>query len=132
MKLFVLLTWLSLLVIGQVSGQNRPYTKLYLGSPASDLRTTLDPSTPLNVGAKNRAGYTLLETDLDSLGLILANNKTVFLKLEPGKTYYYYNLFGGYRDISENAFWLTVSTFTGGRYRHYILSQKSGITQVDD
>lgn len=80
-------------------------------------------------------GYTLIETDQDNLGLILANGQVTFLHCEVGKSYYYVLQKGdnfGFHDLSANAFWLTMATQHVKRYKHYIITRKAGIVRASD
>ena len=101
---------LSLLAFApQVLAKKAATTKIYLGllNSSTRLRTTTDPNFELDISSKNQVSYTLLETDQDSLGLILANGQVTFLHGERGKSYYYVLQKGadfGFRDVSANAF----------------------------
>jgi hypothetical protein len=78
------------MISSDVAAQQRPYTKVYLGSSFVDLLITLNLTTPLAISYKpRRSGYALIEIDLDSLGLTLDNERVVFLHIEPDKAYYY-------------------------------------------
>ncbi|GAB4047914.1 hypothetical protein GCM10028810_32640 [Spirosoma litoris] len=129
---FARLIVLTLLSSTYSYGQQQKLAKIYLGNPVYDIMTSLDPTTILKLGSHSRAGYGLIETDLDSIGLVLSRSRIVYLRVEPGKSYYYLAEHGAYKDISENAFWLSMSALDGNWYRHYILTRKSGVVLADD
>ncbi|GAB4049371.1 hypothetical protein [Spirosoma litoris] len=122
--LFCLMTFLG-------QAQSIP-TKIYLVKNGAQtlggiqFYTTLNPSKPIKV--KNN-GYVLIETDADSLGIIrespYAENdyqppvsspkrKPVFIKFEPGKSYYFkmgsaaYSTHFDVEEMTERAFWLYI------------------------
>lgn len=123
-----------LFLYGPAYGQNTALTKIYFFSSApQNLVTTLNPGKPIKI---NR--LTLLETDQDSLGLQILDSKTVYLRFEAGKTYYYrsiadFNTFNFTVDsCSENEFWLNVH-FIGARlFRHYSLVKNSGLKLLEE
>lgn len=137
MKSILLLFLCTLACSRQGVAQNSPLAKIYIGifGISNNLRTTLDPNFELDISIKNRVGYTLVEIDQDSLGLILANGQVVFLQCEAGKSYYYLDQKGdsfGFRELSANAFWLTMATQNVKRYNHYIITKKTGIFRASD
>ncbi|MBO0947907.1 hypothetical protein [Fibrella forsythiae] len=134
-------------------GQPAP-TRIYLvrnGSRFLNLmqfRTTLDPNKEIKV--KN-SGYTLIETDADSLGIIIDTTypdsqgliiqpKPVFVNVEKGKSYFFklgpVPAFRGSSQIdvdemTERAFWLYVGlNQLSDTPTRYLLTNANGLTKV--
>jgi hypothetical protein len=122
---------LNLLLISTAFGQKKATTKLYFYcDPAMELSTVSNPSDPIKI---NRC--TLVETTLDSLGLKIFKNRTIYIPLKPGQTYYFRRIISSYGGLasatlsacSEEDFWLN-GYFSGmGTYRHYFLEKESGL-----
>ncbi|AEI48378.1 hypothetical protein [Runella slithyformis] len=115
--------------------QNRT-TKIYFFSlPSSKLVTTSNPEDPIKINK-----CTLLETNLDSLGLELLSEKKVYLPLEAGRTYYYHKILTNGSGIgtaivsecTEKEFWLNVYYVGAGTYRHYFLDKQSGLKLLEE
>lgn len=105
-------------------------TKIYLFSlPSARLTTTSNPDEPIKINK-----CTLLETNLDSLGLELMPEKKVYLHLEAGRTYYYHKILpnGILSECTEHEFWLNVYFIGIGTYRHYLLDKQSGLKLVEE
>ncbi|RYF73476.1 MAG: hypothetical protein EOO39_10350 [Cytophagaceae bacterium] len=134
-------------------GQSAP-TRIYLvknGSHVLNLlqfHTTLDPDKAIKV--KN-SSYTLIETDADSLGIIMENlypdsqgmaikAKQVFVKFDKGKSYFFkmgsVPAFRGSSQIdvdemTERAFWLYVGlNQLSDTPTRYLLTTSNGLTKV--
>jgi hypothetical protein len=132
----ILLAFIGLLGISIPSvSQNKP-TKIYLFSlPSSKLVTTSNPDDPIKINK-----CTLLETNLDSLGLELLPEKKVYLHLEAGRTYYYHKILTNGSGIgtaiisecTEQEFWLNVYYVGIGTYRHYFLDKQSGLKLLEE
>lgn len=123
---------LNFFLISIAFGQKKSVTKLYFYcDPSTELSTVSNPSDPIKI---NRC--TLLETTLDSLGLKIFKNKTIYIPLKPGQTYYFRRIIGSYTTpnatatlnaCSEEDFWLN-GYFSGmGTYRHYFLDKDAGL-----
>lgn len=111
--------------------QFQAVSKIYIVNPNRSLRPATAARSALEIKPVLGTGYTLIETDMDSLALISPRGQTVYLLVEPGKTYYYgqdYNSFL-FQDISPNAFWLSVAAGSGS-YRHYSITRKSGLVEL--
>ena len=95
------------------------------------IRTTLNPDKPISID--NRS-YALLETDADSIGLLIGN-ETHALPFEPGKTYYF-TMFSDnvnskiVSEVSERVFWLTANVNNVRRSKVYFLSKSGGVEQT--
>ena len=87
--------------------------------------------TTRRIRASGRVGHTLIETDMDSLGLVSPGGRTVYLLVEPDKTYYYGHGIGNFmcQEMSANAFWLSVAAESRS-FRHYSISKKSGVIEL--
>ncbi|RZK40748.1 MAG: hypothetical protein EOO61_06335 [Hymenobacter sp.] len=144
----------TLLVAGLLSStqllhaQNSALTRIYVHQLKStgngyELRTTLNPDSPIEIGRRGSEGYVLVETDADSIGLKLKNNKTVYIHLERGQSYYY-RLVTNYlqpvsynpspitvNEVTEQEFWLNIYLNTPS-YRHYLLKKDSGLSLQED
>jgi hypothetical protein len=60
-------------------------TRLYfMALPANSFHTTLNPDKPIRIDR-----CTLLETNADSLGIVVTSKKTAYLHFERGRTYYF-------------------------------------------
>ncbi|UFH57607.1 hypothetical protein [Spirosoma sp. KNUC1025] len=128
-----------LLLIGLtgVLGQARPSTKIYFYSlPSNSLLTSANPDKPIRIGK-----CTLLETNLDSLGLDLLKDKRVYIHFESGQTYYYRSIISTSTAISATAiltpcaeqdFWLNVYFLGIGTYRHYYLDKEAGLKLLEE
>lgn len=116
-------------------GQDRSTTKVYLYNYfGADIRTAIAPGNPLKTSLGNRVGYVLIETDMDSLGLLTSGNQTVYLRFSPGKTYYYMNTghVYAYKEATANEFWLTIAGLYNSKfYRRYSITTKSGLVQIE-
>ena len=118
-------------LIGAAFGQKQTTTKLYFYSdPSTELSTVANPTEPIIINQ-----CTLVETNLDSLGLKIFKNKTVYIPLKPGQTYYFRRVITSHASLatatlsacSEEDFWLN-GYFSGMRtYRHYFLGKDSGL-----
>lgn len=83
---------LNLFLIGAAFGQKKSVIKLYFYcNPSTELSTVSNPSDPIKI---NRC--TLVETTLDSLGFKIFKNKTIYIPLKPGQTYYFRRIIGSY------------------------------------
>lgn len=133
----LLLSFICLLEISiPMFSQNRS-TKIYLFSlPSSRLTTMSNPDTPIKINK-----CTLLETNLDSLGLDLLQEKKVYLHFEAGRTYYYTKIItngsanGGspiLSECTEQEFWLNAYFVGMGTYRHYFLDKESGLKLLEE
>ncbi len=144
MKLIRLLIAGILLSIQTSHAQNSTLTKIYLHQPKStgggyEIRTTLNPNTPIEIGKRGRDEYVLVETDADSLGFNLKNNKTIYIHFERGRTYYYRFVINylfpvsnspnpsTVDEVTEREFWLNIY-LNDATYRHYILRKNSGLS----
>ena len=127
-----LLILLNLFLIGAAFGQKQAMTKLYFFSdPSAKLFTVSNPNDPIIINQ-----CTLVETNLDSLGLKIFKNKTVYIPLKPGQTYYFRRIISSHQSLlatatlsacSEEDFWLN-GYFSGMRtYHHYFLDKDSGL-----
>jgi hypothetical protein len=123
---------LNVFLIAAAFGQEKAATKLYFFSdPSAQLFTVSNPNEPIIINQ-----CTLVETNLDSLGLRIFKNKTVYIPLKPGQTYYFRRLVSSHESLlatatlsacSEEDFWLN-GYFSGMRtYRHYFLGKDSGL-----
>ncbi|MPR33626.1 hypothetical protein [Salmonirosea aquatica] len=123
---------LNLFLIGAAFGQKQATTKLYFFSdPSAQLFTVSNPNEPILINQ-----CTLVETNLDSLGLKIFKNRIVYIHLEPGQTYYFRRIISSHESMlatatlsacSEEDFWLN-GYFAGMRtYRHYFLGKDSGL-----
>ena len=132
----IILSFLCLLGVSMpLFSQNRP-TKIYLFSlPSSRLITTSNPDDAIKINK-----CTLIETNLDSLGLELLPEKKVYFHLEPGRTYYYHKILtngsgigtGVLSECTEQEFWLNVYYVGIGTYRHYFLDKQSGLKLLEE
>ena len=139
----------GILLNAQLSyAQNSALTQIYVHQLKStgdgyELRTTLNPDNPIEIGRRGSEGYILVETDADSLGIKLKNNKTVYLHFKRGQTYYY-RLVSNYlqpisyspspvtvNEVSEQEFWLNIY-LNNPSYRHYLLKKDSGLSLQED
>ena len=129
-----------LLLIGFTTiglGQSRISTKIYFYSlPANSLLTSANPDKPIRIGK-----CTLLETNLDSLGLDLLKDKRIYIHFVPGQTYYYRNIITAFSTVggtailsacSEQEFWLNVYFLGIGTYRHYLLDRQVGLKLIEE
>ncbi|WP_420148142.1 hypothetical protein [Spirosoma sp.] len=122
---------INLLLISTAFGQKKTVTKLYFYcDPATELSTVSNSGNPIKI---NRC--TLVETTLDSLGLKIFKNKTIYIPLKPGETYYFRRIISSHAGLatatlsacSEEDFWLN-GYFSGmGTYRHYSLDRDTGL-----
>ena len=122
----------NLFLIGTALGQKKGATKLYFYcDPSTELSTVANPSDPIKI---NRC--TLVETNLDSLGLKIFKNKTIYIPLKPGQSYYFRRIISNYSTVnatitlsacSEEEFWLNGYFSNMGTYRHYFLDKDSGL-----
>ncbi len=145
----IILIIASVLLSTQVSyAQNSALTQIYFHQLRStgagyEIRTTLNPDVPIEIGKRGSDGYVLLETDADSLGFKLRNNKTIYIHFNRGRTYYY-RLVSNYllpisnsngpitvNEVTEQEFWLNVY-LNNPIYRHYILKKDSGLSLQED
>ncbi|GAB3743492.1 hypothetical protein GCM10028816_53880 [Spirosoma lituiforme] len=115
-----------------LKGQTRPTTKLYLYNPYVNLHLAIDPDNVLKTASGTKIGYVLIETDSDSLGLKDPSGQLVYLVLELGKTYYYGYDFRSitYKEMSPNAFWLSVAAWSRYHY-HYSITKQSGVIKIE-
>jgi len=147
MKAIVLLIAAILLSVEMSYAQNSPLTQIYFHQARAtkggyDLRTTLNPDVPIEIGKHGTDGYTLLETDADSLGFELRNKKIIYIHFKAGKTYYY-RIVANYlpisygsspttvNEVTEQEFWLNVY-LNNPTYRHYVLKKRSGLSLLED
>ena len=114
-------------------GQSRTISKIYLFNFIRSLQPALLAPSALLIKASGRVGHTLIETDMDSLGLVSPGGRTVYLLVEPGKTYYYGHGIGSFmcQEMSANAFWLSVAA-ESRTYRHYSITKQSGVSEVKE
>lgn len=123
---------LNFFLIGTAFGQKQATTKLYFFSdPSAKLSTVSNPNEPILINQ-----CTLVETNLDSLGLNVFKNKTVYIHLKSGQTYYFRRIISSHESLlatatlsacSEEDFWLN-GYFSGMRtYRHYFLDKDLGL-----
>ena len=127
-----LLILFNLLLIGTAFGQKRSATKLYFYcDPSTQLLTVSNPDDPIKISR-----CTLVETTLDSLGLKIFKNKTIYIPLKPRQTYYFRRIISSYSTAnatailsacSEEDFWLNGYFSSMGTYRHYFLDKDSGL-----
>lgn len=148
MKLIILLIVGILLTTQLIYAQNSALTQIYVHQLKStgsgyELRTTLNPDSPIEIGKRGSEGYVLVETDADSLGVTLKNNKTIYIHFKRGQTYYY-RLVSNYlqpvsnnpspitvNEVTEQEFWLNIY-FNNPTYRHYLLKKGSGLDLQED
>lgn len=148
MKSIILLVAGLLLSAQLLHAQNSALTRIYMHQLKStgkgyELRTTLNPDTPIEIDKRGGEGYVLVETDADSLGLKLKNNKIVYLHFKRGQTYYY-RLVNNYlqpvsnspspitvHEVTEQEFWFNVY-LNNPVYRHYLLKKDSGLSLLED
>ena len=128
-----------------VWAQQPALTKIYFHqtkavSGSFSLKTTLNPNTPILIGQSGKEGYTLVETDADSLGIVVPSGQTAYLHFKRGQTYYYriVSYFYGsvftsrpttVNAVDPNEFWLNVY-LNEPAFRHYILKQESGLQEL--
>ncbi|UFH53675.1 hypothetical protein [Spirosoma sp. KNUC1025] len=123
---------LCLCLTGTAFGQKKSVTKLYFYcDPSTELSTVANSGNPIRISR-----CTLVETTLDSLGLKIFKNRTIYIPLQPGRTYYFRRIISSYATVnapailsacSEEDFWLN-GYFSGmGTYRHYFLDKDSGL-----
>jgi hypothetical protein len=108
--------------------QIRAISKIYL----FNFTRSLEPApSAVQIRASGRVGHTLIETDMDSLGFVSPGGQTVYLLVEPGKTYYYGHGIGSFmcQEMSANAFWLSVAA-ESRTYRHYSITKQAGVIEV--
>lgn len=127
---------ISLLLAGQfVVAQTTNRTRFYMlnmkGRFSTDIRTTLNRDRPISID--NRT-YTLIETDADTIGLVVGN-ETHPLPFEAGKTYYFtsqVNYFGSLiiSEVSERVFWLTANVNNTRKSTRYFLSKDGTLQQT--
>lgn len=127
----ILFILLNFFLLGTASGQGKAATKLYFYcDPAMNLSTVSNSGNPIKIDR-----CTLVETTLDSLGLKIFKNKTIYIPLKPGQTYYFRRIISSYAGLatatlsacSAEDFWLN-GYFSGmGTYRHYYLDSDSGL-----
>lgn len=148
MKSIILLVAGLLLSAQLLYAQNSALTRIYVHQLKStgngyELRTTLNPDSPIEIGKRGSEGYVLVETDADSLGVKLKNNKTVYLHFKRGQTYYY-RLVSNYlqpvsynpspvtvNEVTEQEFWLNIY-LNDPIFRHYLLKKDSGLSLRED
>ena len=130
----IFLFWLGLTSLW---AQSSPSTKIYLYSlPSNSLFTSANPDEPIRINK-----CTLLETNLDSLGLDLLKDKRVYIHFVPGQTYYFRRILGTPRSdggtatlsaCSEQEFWLNVYYLGIGTYHHYFLDRETGLKLIEE
>ncbi|QHV93820.1 hypothetical protein [Spirosoma endbachense] len=128
------LFFLKLMMVSAIAFCQSPATtRLYfVAMPANSFHTTLNPDKPIKIGR-----CTLLETNADSLGIVVTNKKTAYLHFERGRTYYF-RVYGGHSVqsmtslVSETEFWLDVGFNGASTYRHYFLDKEKGLTLLED
>lgn len=132
----IILSFICLLGISSPLFSQNNLTKIYIFSlPSGRLITTSNPDDPIKINK-----CTLLETNLDSLGLELMPEKKVYLHLEAGRTYYYHKILTSasgtgtaiLSECTEHEFWLNVYFVGIGTYRHYILDKQSGLKLLEE
>ena len=113
--------------------QSRAISKIYLFNFTRSLQPAISTPSALLIRASGRVGHTLIETDMDSLGLVSPGGRTVYLLVEPGKTYYYGHGIGSFmcQELSANAFWLSVAA-ESRTYRHYSITKRSGVSEIKE
>ena len=117
----------------RVHGQRtRLLSKLYIYNSYNDYQLEIAPNNLLKIGSRRKVGYAYIETDLDSLGFKDPTGQTVYLIVEPGKYYYYGYEYQttAYKEMSANAFWLSVATFSK-YHRHYSITRKAGVVEIE-
>ncbi|WP_460913804.1 hypothetical protein [Spirosoma areae] len=148
MKSIILLMAGILLSAQLIYAQNSALAQIYIHQLKStgdgyELRTTLNPDSPIEIGKRGSEGYVLVETDADSLGFKLKNNKTIYIHFKRGRTYYY-RLVANYlqpisyspspitvNEVTEQEFWLNIY-LNNPTYRHYLLKKDSGLILQED
>ncbi|UHG94640.1 hypothetical protein [Spirosoma oryzicola] len=139
-RLFIVLTFISISL--PCSGQGTSLTKLYIHQGRAtgyikELRTTLNPDLPIKISNGVNDGYVLVETDADSLGLVLHNGKIAYVHFELGKAYFYRIVsssgiaYPTMSQVTEQEFWLGVY-FTKARYKHYFLGKESKLDLLEE
>lgn len=136
MKKFIL-TFICILGISIPMFSQTGTTKIYLFFlPSGRLTTTSNPDNPIRINK-----CTLLETNMDSLGLEMMQDKKVYLHFEAGRTYYYQKIItnasgnGGTAVLSEcteQEFWFNAYFSGVGTYRHYFLDKQSGLKLLEE
>ena len=113
--------------------QSRATSKIYLFNFTRSLQPAISAQSAVKIKASGRVGHTLVETDMDSVGLVSPGGQTVYLLVEPGKTYYYGHGIGSFmcQEMSANAFWLSVAAESRS-YRHYSITKKSGVIEIKE
>ena len=107
--------------------------KVYIFNPNRSIQPAVSSHLALQIRAIGGIGYTLIETDMDSLALISPSGQTVYLLLEPGKTYYFGQVYDSflYQEITANAFWLSVAA-SSRSHRHYSITKRSGVVELKE
>lgn len=132
----------SLILVWSITGkesvaQDKSLTKIYFYHGGSlDIKIKQSLNQPIRI-----SGYTLLETDLDSLTFSVLADQFVSVPFEKGRTYYFRTIGSGgstaepsFTTSTEQEFWLNVSAFSRGRYqyRHYLLDEQSGLKLLEE
>ncbi|GAB4015950.1 hypothetical protein [Spirosoma koreense] len=137
MKVVAIVLYLLVSYTHQIAGQSQPTAKVYFYClPSNSLIITQAPDKKIKIG-----NCTLLETNIDSIGIELTRGKIVYLHFELGKSYYYQRILSSLNNIrstgalissTEEAFWLSTYFSGMGTYRHYFLDTKSGLRLIEE
>ncbi len=128
MKLKVLFLLCLVAGIHLTMGQPPASTRIYFYCwPSTSLTLSQAPNQPIKISR-----CTLLESFVDSIGIQLTRQRSVYLHFEPGKMYYFQrtlsddmslNAAGVLTPLTEEAFWLNAHFSKIGTYRHYRLDK---------
>ncbi|WP_375444513.1 hypothetical protein [uncultured Fibrella sp.] len=136
MRIVILFAFFGMLLSKKSLAQSNPLTKIYLYNGGSiDIKTRESLNQPIRV-----SGYTLVETNLDSLSLSVLGDQFVSVPFERGRTYYFravgsgVTTEGSFTTSTEQEFWLNVNAFrrASHRYRHYLLDKESGLKLLEE